>query len=328
MGVSEDEKEILDFLRSEQDAYYRSDFDAFVKHWHQGPETTRILTGPLVGTRIHRGWDELGPAFKEGMARYPQDFDNRSIIENRNVHIQISGDMAWIRYDQIARNRPKGMQLPSFAHGLKIVQRFDGAWKLVCLIDIATGIGREDVPQIELDLEGRVLGMNDLARASLPDHAGLILSGGTLRARQRKCAQALADEIARRKTELATNLPPGFLSDLVKMVPLGEDENGSPLFCWVVAERERIQITFDDDLLLQQKLEKAAEMFALSPGQVALAARLASGMDLPAAADYLGVTVNTLRTQLRRMFEKTNTHSQTELISMLLSVQQPSHLMF
>ena len=323
-----EEQEILDFLQSEQDAYYQGDFDAFVSHWHHGPEVLRMVSGPQVGTRIHRGWDQLLPRFKEGFRQYPQDFQNRDIIRNENVQIQISGDMAWISYDQRAADKPNGMHLPAFSHGLKIVQRFDGAWKLVCLTDIAPGIGREDTPRVELDEEGKVVFINKLAQSRLPTHAGLIISGNRLRARQRQFAPGLEDAIAHRKNDLATNLPPGFLNGLATVVPLGEDDDRHPLFCWVNAEQDRILITFDDTFMLRRKLEKAAETFALSPAQIALSERLAAGRDLGGAADDLGISVNTVRTQVRRMFEKTGTHSQAGLVSLLLSLQNPDHSVF
>ena len=323
-----EEDEILEFLRSEQDAYYHGDFEAFIAHWHHGPEVTRMVSGPHVGTRIHRGWDQLLPRFKEGFRQYPQDFDNRAIIRNENVRVEISGDMAWIRYDQVAVDRPDGMHLPSLAHGLKIVQRFNGAWKLVCLVDIAPGIGREDTPRIELDDTGRIVFVNDLAKERLPTHAGLIVSKDRLRARQRAYSSALDKAIAQRKKDLATNLPPGYLNGLASIVPLGEDDRGHALFCWVNAEQDRILITFDDAFMLRRKLEMVADTFALSPAQVALSERLASGHDLASAAADLGVSVNTVRTQVRRMFEKTGTHSQTGLVSLLLSMQNPDHSVF
>ena len=327
MTVTEEE-EILEFLRSEQDAYYQGDFEAFIEHWHHGPEVTRMISGPHVGTRVHRGWDQLLPRFKEGFRQYPQNFDNRAIIRNENVRVEIAGDMAWIRYDQVAVERPEGMHLPSFAHELKIVQRFDGKWKLVCLVDIAPGIGREDTPRIELSEHGEIVFVNDLAKDRLQTHAGLTISGNRLRARQRQFSAGLQKAIDQRQRDLATNLPPGYLNGLAKVVPLGEDEEGRPIFCWVNAEQDRILVTFDDTHMLRRKLENAAETFGLSPAQIALSERLASGHDLSSAASDLGVSVNTVRTQVRRMFEKTGSHSQTGLLSLLLSLENADHSVF
>ena len=88
-------------------------------------------------------------------------------------------------------------------------------------------------------------------------------------------------------------------------------------------EQERVLISFDDAFLLRGRLEKAVASFGLSPAQLNLAELLASGRDLAGAAEELGVSVNTLRTQVRRMFEKTGTHNQTALVSRLLNAQGP-----
>ena len=319
-----EEEEILEFLKSEQDAFYHGDFEAFKEHWHHGPEVVRMVSGPHVGTRIHRGWDALLPRFKEGFEHYPQNFNNREIIRNENVQVRISGDMAWISYDQVAAEKPDGMHLPKLSHGLKIVQRIGGTWKLVCLAEIAPGIGREDTPCIELDENGTVVFVNDLARERLSNHPGLIISGDKLRTRQKAYAAGLKGAIQRRQDDLATNLPPGYLNAVASVVLLGEDDAGRAAFCWIVAEQDRILVTFDDALMLRRQLKKAADVFGLSPSQLALSERLASGHELASAAADLGISINTVRTQLRRMFEKTNTHSQTELVALLLSLQNPN----
>jgi DNA-binding CsgD family transcriptional regulator len=95
------------------------------------------------------------------------------------------------------------------------------------------------------------------------------------------------------------------------------------MYCWVLSEQERILISFDDASLLRSRLDAAATTFGLSPAQLNLAELLASGQDLSNAAVNLGVSVNTVRTQLRRMFEKTQTHNQAALVSRLLNIQGP-----
>jgi len=165
--------------------------------------------------------------------------------------------------------------------------------------------------------------MNDLARQGLRDHPGLQVFGGKLRTRERKYGPGLQAALEVRMTDLSTNLPPKFLNGVASVVPLGEDDEGHAIFCWVTAEQERVLVTFDDERTLRNKLELTAQTFALSHTQSLLAERLASGHDLAAAASDLGVSINTVRTQIRRMFEKTGTHNQTALISLLLSVQGP-----
>ena len=323
MSLSDEDEEILAFLRSEQDAYYRGDFEAFISHWHQGPETHRMISGPHVGTRVHRGWDALLPKFREGFRRYPQDFDARAHLRWENIQIVKSGDMAWISLDQVTPHPIPDLHAPRLGHETKIIKRFGGDWKLICMIIIVPGIGREDVPRIELGDDGKVVGINDLARERLPDHAGLVVVHDRLRARRRAFDPALQEALALSLGRLATNLPPGFRERDATTVFLGEDETGRHVFCWVMSEQERVLVTFDDAYLLRDTLEEGAASFGLSPGQVDVVELLAQGCNLAEAAERLDVTVSTTRTQVRRAFDKTAAHIQAALISTLMSTRRP-----
>lgn len=59
-------------------------------------------------------------------------------------------------------------------------------------------------------------------------------------------------------------------------------------------------------------------MFALSPREAALAAELAGGCDLAAAAERLNIAVGTARNYLKAIFAKTRTHRQAELVTLIL----------
>ncbi len=61
-------------------------------------------------------------------------------------------------------------------------------------------------------------------------------------------------------------------------------------------------------------------MFGFTEAEARLADRLAAGHDLRAAASTLGITYGTARTRLAEIFQKTNTHRQGELVSVLLAV--------
>jgi DNA-binding CsgD family transcriptional regulator len=59
--------------------------------------------------------------------------------------------------------------------------------------------------------------------------------------------------------------------------------------------------------------------FHLTPGEARLAAHLASGISLTDAADAFGVTRNTVRAQLRSIFDKTEARRQSDLVRLLHS---------
>jgi DNA-binding CsgD family transcriptional regulator/PAS domain-containing protein len=62
-------------------------------------------------------------------------------------------------------------------------------------------------------------------------------------------------------------------------------------------------------------------LFDLTPAEARLAAALASGRTLKEAAASSNVTVKTCRTYLERIFSKTRTHQQSELVALLKSTE-------
>jgi DNA-binding CsgD family transcriptional regulator len=61
-------------------------------------------------------------------------------------------------------------------------------------------------------------------------------------------------------------------------------------------------------------------MFGLTEAEARLADVLAAGEDLRAAALKLRITYGTARTRLAEIFQKTNTHRQAELVTLLLTL--------
>jgi DNA-binding CsgD family transcriptional regulator len=60
-----------------------------------------------------------------------------------------------------------------------------------------------------------------------------------------------------------------------------------------------------------------AGLFDLSPAESWLAAYLSEGLTLTEAASRCGVTISTARTYLHRVFQKTGTRQQSQLVAML-----------
>jgi DNA-binding CsgD family transcriptional regulator len=318
------EEQVLRVLRSEWAAFFRRDFDGFARHWVHGPEVRRIVCGPRSGTVAYFGWENMSARVKEAMRKYPKSVVADECLRWDNLQIHVGTDMAWATYDQVAIRQNEGILASNLHHELKILHRVDGEWKLVCLSVTIPDIERTDTPQIELDDQGRILNINMPARERLHDHPALAVSGVSLRARNRKFDHGLQNAVKRGLEALGRGISPEwFVRRPAEAVPLGEDEFGRPLHCWITPEQQRLLVTFDDLYLMQLRLDLAAEIFALSPMQRELAIRLAKGGELASVADELGVSINTLRTHLRRMFDKTGTRSQTGLISTLLSVERP-----
>jgi DNA-binding CsgD family transcriptional regulator len=70
----------------------------------------------------------------------------------------------------------------------------------------------------------------------------------------------------------------------------------------------------------QQHLQR---LFSLTPAEARVAMALLDGESVERLADHLGISRNTARTHLRRLFAKTNTKRQGELIRVLLGAHLP-----
>jgi DNA-binding CsgD family transcriptional regulator len=61
-----------------------------------------------------------------------------------------------------------------------------------------------------------------------------------------------------------------------------------------------------------------------SPAQLEVARHIAQGQTLTQIAERLGITPNTARTHLDRIFDKTGVRTQPALVRMLLTVVSPA----
>jgi DNA-binding CsgD family transcriptional regulator/PAS domain-containing protein len=83
--------------------------------------------------------------------------------------------------------------------------------------------------------------------------------------------------------------------------------------------RHVIAVLHDPEATAPFASDALAAMFGLSPAEARLAAALVAGRTVDDCAGDFGVSVHTIRSQLRRLFQKTQTRRQPELVSLLMS---------
>jgi DNA-binding CsgD family transcriptional regulator len=103
---------------------------------------------------------------------------------------------------------------------------------------------------------------------------------------------------------------------IVRVIP------GPELDCWPQADNRTVLLKlYDQDLGLVVDERALSSLYGLTRGEAVLAARLAQGRSIEEAAAELFISAHTARTHLKRIFMKTDTHRQTELVvRMLLTV--------
>ena len=313
---------ILAALKAETAAWQRRDLAALADHWVHAPESRLITTFAGFGTMIVEGWDAIHARHRSLAERVPNSHAPLVDLRWDKLSIVVSGDMAWVSYDLVSTSDDDALMPKGVQHELKIFQRVDGAWRIGCMVLVQRATEHANCPLIEVGPEAAVLWMNEAARSRIGSHAGLLVSGDRLRTRRRDRAARLRSAIAWAFD--AVSGPPESAAGQVRAVPLGEDGSEAPLFAWVVIEDGRVLVSFDDTEMLARRIDLAAEIYGLSPAQTRLAHRLVDGHELGEIAASSGVSVNTLRTQLQRTFDKTGVRSRAALARVLLSTDAPT----
>ena len=77
----------------------------------------------------------------------------------------------------------------------------------------------------------------------------------------------------------------------------------------------------DPEAQVRVDVQLLQQLYGITPAEARLAERLCAGDTLAAAAARCGVSDATVKTQLARLFEKTNTSRQTDLLRLLLSLR-------
>ena len=321
-ALADDEAAVLAAVEEETLAFRSGDFDRWCAAWLQDPRTTEVFTSHEFGVNVIRGWD----AIRANMANvFANDlrckFGDRG-FDKSNLAISIDGNMAWVSFDQRWWH-PDGIHYDDNFE-LRFLECHNGNWKIV-LSSVAAARATFTPPgRLGVDAERRVIWQAPGAAQALKNHPGLTISHGTLRGRRPEWDHALGDVLEQaaryhgffEARDFAARTGRPFRSPVV----LGEDDDGSVLTCVVTVRDAITYVDTDPASEVEARLAMAEAVFCLSDAQTRLAREIVAGRGLTEASAQLGISVNTARTQLGRIYDKTGVNSQTALVRLLLSV--------
>jgi DNA-binding CsgD family transcriptional regulator len=323
MGFDDDKAAILDVLRAETEAFLLRDLEALASHWVHAPYARRMTSVANLGSQVFEGWDAIKENYRLLMVQFP----DKHAIERMHwerMNVVISGDVAWVTYDQVGKLADDKFEMGGLIHELKILQRIDGRWKIACLSNMQRSIDHEACPLIEVDSDRSVLWMNGPAHEQLTGEAMLLISGNKLRSRDRKFDGDLQEAITWAAGRVGAHWTVEPLGRPARAVILGENENAAPQFCWVLLEDGKILVSFNNRRQLSQRIAMAQAIYGLSTVQAQVAELIAEGHDPSFAAEKLGIGITTVRTHLKRIFDRTGARSQSALVGKLLSAETPT----
>ena len=184
--------------------------------------------------------------------------------------------------------------------------------------------GRNDIGWIVLSSRRKALAANGLAQEMMEAGLGRLKIGADLAFDDPGNGEALARALAQSRAQAG--------GQTILRLDRGEDDG--PCFAYVtparalpgVADAAAIELADDDQayaLIFPAVKETGKlwssirESFGLTPAELRLARKLRDGRSLKEAADELEVSVNTLRNQLRAIFDKMGLKRQSDLIRAL-----------
>jgi DNA-binding CsgD family transcriptional regulator len=183
-----------------------------------------------------------------------------------------------------------------------------------------------------LDKHGRVILLNQAAESIARQGEGLFLESGELRTKLtsettklRKLIRGAISTATRQVAEpggammISRQAPRRPLSVLV--APLSGQQSIVPLI-----EAACAIFVADPDANLQTDTDILRELYGLTAAESKVTALLVQGNDIRRIADELQVGLNTARTHLKRVFEKTHTRRQAELVQMILRAPTATRL--
>ncbi|KPA21642.1 Bacterial regulatory protein, luxR family [Shimia sp. SK013] len=306
-------------LETDIDSYLARDRDAWLQCWIDDARFRSVME---CGTmQIARSFDEFRRNVFEAMDAEPDPV--QADVQLKNLEIHISNNVAWATYEEIVTSASNPRATPSHSHNFRLLEYGNGAWRILFHGCWAEPLRDTEDPALEVAKDGRVLWANDVATAELKNFRGLVISNGKLRASKPSWTSELHCAISRAHNLTAFGNYNRAKSEgggeVQYPVVLGENNDGGLMLCWVKVVDARVYILFGSGSDLSKQIDVAQAIFALSKAQTDMVRLIAKGMELSDAAEALGVTKNTARTHLRRVYEKVGVNSQIELLRLIIS---------
>jgi len=272
------------------------------------------------GLFVRRGWGDISERLRREMQERPEP-QPRMAHDTRleNLELRIHGDMAWATYEQHYPGGTvwDGKRAPALSYEARVFERHDGQWKIAFIL-LLDGGDPDNVVRLRLDAEGRVLSTGPAVETVLADD-DLVIRDGRLRVRDSRTDARLQAAIRWAAAQDSSYMP--FTGSVPVVMEAGEGL--ATKVWWVTCETGQVYFSLPDTRSTEARLETAAAIYGLSPAQHRVAALVADGLTLAEVARRLEITLNTARTHLQRIFEKTGVHNQSALVRVLLTAIAP-----
>lgn len=127
--LAQDEEAIKKVIAQETSAFMNVDYKSWADTWAKVPYAYRSYSDATTTTYVE-GWEELNNAFAE---YFKSAKPANSEITNDWIEIKIFGNGAYVRFTQKIKD---SIELEETSQ-IRVLEKQDGKWKIVCLGAIA-----------------------------------------------------------------------------------------------------------------------------------------------------------------------------------------------
>ncbi|MEL6573341.1 MAG: DUF4440 domain-containing protein [Pseudomonadota bacterium] len=317
--IPTDRADVMRVIEAETATFLACDFDGWADCWVQDSRTREVCISTTFGVSVTEGWDALA-SYMRGVFLRGQVCDITN-FQRENVDITVNGDVALVVFDGRSTQQDGRVET---THETRVLERQSNVWRILYSSFVLRGHQRMDENRLAVDAKGHILCAPEKALAAIAAHPGLQISNGVLRG-----ARPAWDKVLQAGIKCAAEQHKYFEHyryqsqsgrDFRLPLVLGETDTGGVAVCTLFVRDEMTFVDLQTDQDLDDRLKVAQAIFGLSEGQLGLARQIVAGESLTTAAASLSISVNTARTHLSRIYDKTGVNSQTALVRTLLSV--------
>jgi hypothetical protein len=124
------EHAILEVIERESKAFWDKDFKAYADCWAHEDYVRTMGWWAEGGITVVEGWSDRGKRTKSHMDENPNPNPQNPL--RKNMNIRVGKDMAWVTFDQYGKDTDDPtFDMPGLSRETRILEKIDGAWKIV-----------------------------------------------------------------------------------------------------------------------------------------------------------------------------------------------------
>lgn len=315
---SEERNAIIKVIEAESAAWLKGDVEEWKTFWVQKPHAQHVNARPVLGARILYGFEEIERYFAPMFKTIAEEGRPNRELRRENWRITIGSDMAWATFDQILPVDAKTAVASGLHNQMRVLEKENGTWRISAVFQVPNRYGYYSSPWVRVDGHRQIVDTGPGLLEAIEGRSPLRIIGN------RVCGHSSVDteKLQETITEADALVQKRRAHPPYPLVL--NDPDGAPMPpCWITIADMMIVVLVHDEQLLSTAVENAGHVYGLTATQIRVADCIARGSDLSVTATKLQIRPNTVRTHVRRMFERMNVNSQPALVRALLSAAPP-----